>query len=159
VTERDAAELATVAACGIACEFCNRFKTNLTLTKPVSLGAGLQSLTPTVASNMPGVVGVTTTLLSTSVGHSHSAGLAGRDDTHGSRKERRGSTPALNELAHHAFEWVRCLSRPFQKYGHMKSRLSPPCVVASPCRTKQCGGGLAPSLAAKSIDFIVWPYF
>jgi hypothetical protein len=46
------------------------------------------------------------------------------------------------------------LSRPFHKYSHMKSRLSPPCVVANPCRTYQCGGGLAPSLTAKSIDFI-----
>jgi hypothetical protein len=67
-----------VAACSTTCEFCSQFKTNVTLANPVHLGAGLQSLTPTVTSTMTGVRSVTTTLLSTSVGYAPaSCGAAG----------------------------------------------------------------------------------
>jgi hypothetical protein len=45
---------------------------------PIGLGGGLQGITPTVTSNMTPVFGITTTLLSTSVGYSSAAcGLAG----------------------------------------------------------------------------------
>jgi hypothetical protein len=67
-----------VAACSTTCEFCSQFKTNVTLANPVSLGGGLQNVTPTVTSTMSGVHSITTTLLSTSVGYSPaSCGAAG----------------------------------------------------------------------------------
>ncbi|MHB8272577.1 hypothetical protein [Bradyrhizobium sp.] len=67
-----------VAACSTTCEFCTQFKTNVTLANPVSLGGGLQGVTPTVTSTMSGVHSITTTLLSTSVGYSPaSCGVAG----------------------------------------------------------------------------------
>lgn len=67
-----------VAACSTTCEFCTQFKSNLTLANPVSLGGGLQNVTPTVTSTMTGVRSITTTLLSTSVGYSPAAcGVAG----------------------------------------------------------------------------------
>jgi hypothetical protein len=67
-----------VAACSTTCEFCSQFKTNVTLANPVNLGGGLQSITPTVTSTMTGVLGITTTLLNTTVGYSPaSCGVAG----------------------------------------------------------------------------------
>lgn len=66
-----------VAAC-TSCEFCNQFKTSLSLASPINLGGGSQYVTPTVTSTMNGVRSVTTTLLSTSVGYSPaSCGVAG----------------------------------------------------------------------------------
>jgi hypothetical protein len=69
----------SVAACSTTCEFCSQFKSSLTMATPVTLNAtGLQQVTPTVTSAMTGVLGVTTTLLSTSVGYSPaSCGVAG----------------------------------------------------------------------------------
>jgi hypothetical protein len=64
------ATLVNVATCSTTCEFCSQFKTNVSLANPVSLGGGLQNLTPTVTSTMTGVSSITTTLLSTSVGYS-----------------------------------------------------------------------------------------
>lgn len=70
--------LVNVAACSTTCEFCNQFKTNVSLATPVNLGNGLQNVTPTVTSTMPGVHSITTTLLSTSIGYSPaSCGVAG----------------------------------------------------------------------------------
>jgi len=72
------ASFVNVTTCGTTCDFCSQFKSTLTVANPVNLGGGLQSVTPTVTSNMTGVVGVTTTLLSTSVGYSPaSCGVAG----------------------------------------------------------------------------------
>jgi hypothetical protein len=69
----------SVAACSTTCQFCSQFKTSLALATPVPVNAtGLQQVIPTVTSNMPGVLGITTTLLSTSVGYSPaSCGVAG----------------------------------------------------------------------------------
>jgi hypothetical protein len=68
---------ASVAAC-TTCEFCNQFKTSLSLASPINLGGGLQYVTPTVNSTMSGVRSITTTLLSTSVGYSSaSCGASG----------------------------------------------------------------------------------
>jgi hypothetical protein len=67
----------SVAAC-TTCEFCNQFKTSLSLASPINLGGGLQYVTPTVNSTMSGVRSITTTLLSTSVGYSSaSCGASG----------------------------------------------------------------------------------
>jgi hypothetical protein len=59
----------SVAACS-TCEFCNQFKTSLSLANPISVGGGSYNITPTVTSTMTGVRSITTTLLSTSVGYS-----------------------------------------------------------------------------------------
>jgi hypothetical protein len=68
----------SAAACSTTCEFCSQFKSSLSMANPVSLGGGLQSMTPTVTSNMTPVFGVTNTLLSTTVGYSPaSCGVAG----------------------------------------------------------------------------------
>jgi hypothetical protein len=60
------------------CAFCREFKTDVVLKSPIALGGGLESVTPTITSNMPGVTSVTVTLLSASVAYSlRSCGVAG----------------------------------------------------------------------------------
>lgn len=67
-----------VKPCNINCEFCSRFKTTVAVPNPVGSVSGLQAVTPTVASNMPGITSLTVTLLNASVVYSPAAcGISG----------------------------------------------------------------------------------
>ena len=69
-----------VSACTVnSCTYCKQFKIDATLpAAPVALGGGLEDVKPTVTSNMPGVISITDTLLSTSVAYSPaSCGVSG----------------------------------------------------------------------------------
>jgi len=67
-----------VKPCNINCEFCSRFKTTVAMPNPVGSVSGLQAVTPTVTSNMPGGTSLTVTLLNASVVYSPAAcGISG----------------------------------------------------------------------------------
>ena len=67
-----------VVPCKISCDFCNEYKTAVTLAPPATISGGLKSVVPTVTSAMPGVNSVTVTLLNASVAYSSgSCGTSG----------------------------------------------------------------------------------
>jgi hypothetical protein len=60
-----------VAPCSINCPFCDQFNTQVLVPSPAGVGAGgLETVTPTVTSTMPGVTSATVTLLNASVAYS-----------------------------------------------------------------------------------------
>jgi|GEM_PF-6362275 outer membrane protein OmpA-like peptidoglycan-associated protein len=67
-----------VSSCNINCTYCSRFNTSVVIPPPIGAGGGLESVTPTVSSNMPNLTSITETLLNASVAYTPaSCGVSG----------------------------------------------------------------------------------